>query len=702
MHKQPPIPNHPFITYLLNDPSSLPRSLLTPSLLKILDPISVSFLFTLLCTNLHLNNIPNTRENTHALRLLRDLKLIWRTERVMQLVDGVRAGMCVVSWKVWFGREIDEWEVERSNYVGEDYFDKERNMVVNKEMNKDLKVSKERRYSCEVAERNNILTKKITKYNLDKLEINCKDKYVLNKRNEEIATFQLETQKIGKQNNYEHIKKTNTFFKKNFTREINNNNIKKTDHNRYEEILNLIVNKKSISATSVVRKILLRAEVIDYNLDITNKGFEFLLKTRTEQLWVLVFTIMKMLDCNENNMLEIILEMSLLGEGVFLVKNEEKLFLEHLEIIGLVDVLEVRVNDIDNKLGRNEISTTNYIRYENDNNYSSDLVRDNIVVDENSAFTNEINNFNVEAKTQYNNYNINNFIDSTNDYNNECINNECVNNECVNNNLHISNYNRANYNHDINNKRCLNNANDYNINVDNDTNSDVGNQTTSTFDSKINFNNKSKRKLEDKNCNKKRKMSNEIQKTRKILNKKEEEVFFDNLINRENIKKAVRIKNLFTILFSHESQIKYNFLMPEANFKLYATTNLQHQRSILSLFTNITHTLPNFTVYKISEESITRAFDKGITAEQIKKYLESVSEKVPDNLNDQISIWEEKKNRVKDTECVMFSGFLNLSDFRRTVDFCINKVAVYEEKRFLFVKNEDFEEVKDFIKRNGI
>lgn len=343
---------------------------------------------------------------------------------------------------------------------------------------------------------------------------------------------------------------------------------------RFEDILNLIVNRKGNFECKQVRQVLLKAEIINYHLEITNKGFEFLLKSRTSQLWELLFTVLKMCEFDQNEMIEILLELSLLKEGTYLVKRMAHDFYNYLEKLGLIDTFAVDYKENECMQFVKGFDYEQYLTLKNTEDQKKG---------DNSHF-----------------------------YKKLMKNEELVDSSSVS-------------------------------------------------------------------------MADNVQ-------KKNNDQRIDG-----NKKTALRINYLFKLLFAQEEQIKLDFLIVESNFRLYLKTSLLYHQSILALFTQTIHNLPNFIVSIISEESLGRAFDKGITGEQIYKYLKSITQEMPDNVTEQIFIWQEKRTRMIMNECVMFSGFLSITDFRRTVEFCKNRVDYNEEKRMLFVRNEDVELVKKFI-----
>ncbi|KAM0677113.1 RNA polymerase II transcription factor B 52 kDa subunit [Binucleata daphniae] len=486
---------HPLVLFLSSNDLTLPPPLIASSLLKILDSSSLTFFFTLLVTKINIGNIQNTKQNAEILKILKKLKILERDGKFIKLSDTIENAICVKEWNKWIGSEIEnikKMEIDNNKAV-------DITKVTNTEM-----------------------------LNIDNRE--TKHVFFDDKSNKN-EMYIAEYKKAPKKYTMESPKHTN--------------------YEYFEDILNLIVNKKGDFPCKNVRKILLEAEIIDHHLEITNKGFEFLLKTRTGQLWELLFTVFKICESNKNDMIEILLELSLLKEGFYTIKRNENHFYAYLEKLGLIDLYQVQLNEEKN-------------------------------------------------------------VESVKGYNYEEYIKNCKKTDDENNNV-------------------AQNNNEYD----------------------------------------------------------------------KNIKTMVlRINHLFTLLFTQEERVVLDFLIIESNFRVYLKTKLLYHRSIMALFTQTIHCLPNFVVSIITEESLSRAFDKGITSNQLYKYLRSIAQKIPENVIEQIFIWQEKRNRIKTNQCVMFSGFLSITDFRKTVDFCKNKVDYNEEKRMLFVNEEDVEDVKKYIKTN--
>lgn len=63
------------------------------------------------------------------------------------------------------------------------------------------------------------------------------------------------------------------------------------------------------------------------------------------------------------------------------------------------------------------------------------------------------------------------------------------------------------------------------------------------------------------------------------------------------------------------------FVIVETNFKVYAHTGSQFQTELLSLFLRPEICLPNLVIGEINRETAMKAFDAGITADQVSAFL---------------------------------------------------------------------------------
>eukprot|EP00210_Caulerpa_lentillifera_P002771 g2648.t1 len=146
----------------------------------------------------------------------------------------------------------------------------------------------------------------------------------------------------------------------------------------------------------------------------------------------------------------------------------------------------------------------------------------------------------------------------------------------------------------------------------------------------------------------------------------------------------------------------------ETNFKLYGYTESALVRQILELFSRCDCMLPNLYVGTITRESISDALDCGINSEQIIHYLQShVHHRIqqrtpilPDNVPNQIRLWEQDINRVKTQDAILLEYFPSEEAFNRALQHS-KKQEVYlwdDGKAKLIIKLQGGEEMKEFIK----
>ncbi|XP_022142125.1 RNA polymerase II transcription factor B subunit 2 [Momordica charantia] len=125
------------------------------------------------------------------------------------------------------------------------------------------------------------------------------------------------------------------------------------------------------------------------------------------------------------------------------------------------------------------------------------------------------------------------------------------------------------------------------------------------------------------------------------------------------------------------SSRKQGFVVVETNFRMYAYSSSRLHCEILRLFSRIEYQLPNLIVGAITKESLYNAFKNGITAEQIVTFLQQnahprVAERipsVPENVTDQIRLWESDLNRVDITPAHFYDEFPSREVFEAACDY---------------------------------
>nr|XP_043626477.1 general transcription and DNA repair factor IIH subunit TFB2 isoform X2 [Erigeron canadensis] len=163
-----------------------------------------------------------------------------------------------------------------------------------------------------------------------------------------------------------------------------------------------------------------------------------------------------------------------------------------------------------------------------------------------------------------------------------------------------------------------------------------------------------------------------------------------------------------SISLSDASSRKEGYVVVETNFRLYAYSTSKLHCEILRLFARIEYQLPNLIVGAITKENLYKAFSNGITADQIILFLQQnahprVAERVPsvpENVTDQIRLWESDLNRVEMTPAHFFDDFPSRDVFEAACDFARQYSSLLWEdskKMRLIVKTEIYGHMKEFL-----
>uniref|UniRef100_A0A7C9AEZ8 RNA polymerase II transcription factor B subunit 2 n=2 Tax=Opuntia streptacantha TaxID=393608 RepID=A0A7C9AEZ8_OPUST len=171
-----------------------------------------------------------------------------------------------------------------------------------------------------------------------------------------------------------------------------------------------------------------------------------------------------------------------------------------------------------------------------------------------------------------------------------------------------------------------------------------------------------------------------------------------------------KLATTLSVSLSDTSTRRQGFVVVETNFRMYAYSTSKLHCEILRLFARIEYQLPNLIVGAITKESLYNAFDNGITAEQIISFLQQnahprVAERVPtvpENVTDQIRLWESDLNRVEMTPAQLYDEFPSKDLFEAACDFAREYGALlYEDsKRMrLVVKAEIHNEMREYLRR---
>ncbi|XP_058083795.1 general transcription and DNA repair factor IIH subunit TFB2 isoform X2 [Magnolia sinica] len=165
-----------------------------------------------------------------------------------------------------------------------------------------------------------------------------------------------------------------------------------------------------------------------------------------------------------------------------------------------------------------------------------------------------------------------------------------------------------------------------------------------------------------------------------------------------------------SVSLSDTSSRKQGFVVVETNFRLYAYSSSKLHCEILRLFARVEYQLPNLIVGAITKESLYNAFENGITAEQIISFLQQnahprVAERtpaVPENVTDQIRLWETDRNRVDIIPSHLYEDFPSKEVFEAASDFAreVSGLLWEDTKNMrLIVRGELHQDMRDFLRR---
>lgn len=165
-----------------------------------------------------------------------------------------------------------------------------------------------------------------------------------------------------------------------------------------------------------------------------------------------------------------------------------------------------------------------------------------------------------------------------------------------------------------------------------------------------------------------------------------------------------------SISLADSSSRKQGFVVVETNFRMYAYSTSKLHCEILRLFSRIEYQLPNLIVGAITKESLYKSFESGITSDQIISFLQQnahprVAERipsVPENVTDQIRLWESDLNRVEMDPAHLYDEFPSRDVFESACDFAREYGGLLWEnskKMRIVVKAEIYAQMKEFLRR---
>jgi len=153
------------------------------------------------------------------------------------------------------------------------------------------------------------------------------------------------------------------------------------------------------------------------------------------------------------------------------------------------------------------------------------------------------------------------------------------------------------------------------------------------------------------------------------------------------------------------------FIIIETNYRLYAYTDNPLQIAVLNLFCALKSRFPNLVVGALNRDSVKRALENGITADQIISYLTTHAHPqmrknnpiISSTVQDQIRIWENERNRVKTMDGFLYCEFED-SDYQEVLRYAHEIGMVLWEnpaERMFFGGSAGHESIKSYIAKRA-
>ncbi|KAJ3982165.1 transcription factor Tfb2-domain-containing protein [Lentinula detonsa] len=158
------------------------------------------------------------------------------------------------------------------------------------------------------------------------------------------------------------------------------------------------------------------------------------------------------------------------------------------------------------------------------------------------------------------------------------------------------------------------------------------------------------------------------------------------------------------------SSSQQGFIVLETNYRVYAYTDNPLQTAVLNLFVSLKYRFPNLVVGSITRDSVRRALNNGISAEQIISYLTAHAHPqmrkfnplIPVTVQDQIRLWELEKERLRSQEGYLYTAFASQADYEFVLNYAKQlDVVLWENnpKRCFFGSLEGHSNIRNFIER---
>eukprot|EP00474_Spongospora_subterranea_P009840 CRZ10298.1 hypothetical protein [Spongospora subterranea] len=161
------------------------------------------------------------------------------------------------------------------------------------------------------------------------------------------------------------------------------------------------------------------------------------------------------------------------------------------------------------------------------------------------------------------------------------------------------------------------------------------------------------------------------------------------------------------------------FIIVETTFKVYAYTTSPLQIALLNMFAGLEAKLPNVVVGRITKKTVSKALGIGIGAEEIIAFLRDYAHPAslirhegvdivennsqvapPDNVADQLRLWEAERNRLKYMSAALFRQFKDRDEYQSLLSYGEGQSFIVwksDEKMMFITKKEHIDSIRNHI-----
>ncbi|OWA51380.1 General transcription factor IIH subunit 4 [Hypsibius exemplaris] len=158
------------------------------------------------------------------------------------------------------------------------------------------------------------------------------------------------------------------------------------------------------------------------------------------------------------------------------------------------------------------------------------------------------------------------------------------------------------------------------------------------------------------------------------------------------------------------SAFSEGYIIVETNYRIMVYTDSPLKIAVVSYFSDMLYRFPNLALGMITRESIRRALMKGISTDEIIKFLRMHAHPqmrennpvLPSTLTDQIKLWEMERERCVFADGVLYNNFLSQKDFEMLRNYASDLgVAMCSNaaNKVVVVSPEGHDQVRAFWKR---